>query len=169
MQSTIPFRGFYNSIHDAAFDSALEQEGREVGDVDWSRVFHAYAAEFAKQFLHEINIQGQFDLLESPREYNFTTDRIFVDIPLPEVVRMRAEVDPETLSRVAAERHTSRPGFLSYYSPRVESWGPVDDWDCNQVGTLVQAYAEHRGEIDIDHSIAEALVASGVVDDLIQA
>ena len=114
MQATIPFHGFYNSLHDAAFDSALEQEGREVGDVDWRKAFHGYAAEFAKQFLREINIQGQFDRLESPREYNFTTDRIFVDIPLPEVVRMLAEVDPETLNRVAEERHASRSGFFSF-------------------------------------------------------
>ena len=169
MQSTIPFHGFYNSIHDAYFDAALVESETYFDDVDWSRVFHAYAAEFAGEFLRRIKVQGQFESLESPREYNFSTDRIFVDIPANEVRRMLAEVDPETLSRVAAERHTSRPGFLSYYSPRVESWGPVDDWDCNQTGTLVQAYAEYKGEIDIDYSIAEALATSGVVDDLIQA
>ena len=163
MQATIPFHGFYNSIHDAAFNSALEQEGREVGDVDWRKAFRGYAAEFAKQFLHEINIQGQFDRLESPREYNFTTDRIFVEIPLPEVVRMLAEVDPETLNRVAEERHASRSGFSSFYSPRVGSWGPVETWDCNQVGTLLQAYA---GE-DLDWAIAETLECNGVVDRLI--
>ena len=165
MQATIPFHGFYNSIHDAAFDVALVESETYFDDVDWRKAFHGYAAEFAKQFLHEINIQGQFDRLESPREYNFTTDRIFVDIPADEVRRMLAMVDPETLSRVAAERHTSRPGFFSYYSPRVESWGPVDDWDCNQVGTLVLAYA---GE-DLDWTIAETLECNGIVDDLIQA
>ena len=163
MLATIPFHGFYKSIHDAAFNSALEQEGREVGDVDWRKVFFGYAAEFAKQFLHEIKVQGQFDRLESPREYNFNTDRIFVDIPLPEVVRMLAGVDPETLNRVAEERHASRPGFLSFYSPRVESWGPVESWDCNQVGTLLQAYAGG----DLDWTIAETLECKGVVSNLI--
>ena len=143
MQATIPFHGFYNSIHDAAFSSALEQEGREVGDVNWRRAFHGYAAEFARQFLRRIKVQGQFESLESPREYNFTTDRIFVDIPANEVRRMLAEVDSETLSRVAAERHTSRPGFLSYYSPRVncrvgssETW-PSCCWRCPPVNCRV--------------------------------
>lgn len=165
MQATIPFHGFYNSIHDAALNSALEQEGREVGDVDWRKVFFGYAQAYAAEYLHAACIVGEFERLESPREYNFSTDRIFVDIPADEVRRMLATVDPETLNRVAAERHTSRPGFFSFYSPRVDDWGPVESWDCNQVGTLVQAYADE----DLDWLIAGTLECNGVVSNLIWA
>ena len=163
MQATIPFHGFYNSLHDAAFNSALEQEGREVGDVDWRKAFHGYAAEFAKQFLHEINVQGQFDRLESPREYNFTTDRIFVDLPADEVRRMLAAVDPETLAQVAKDRHATRSGFISFYSPSVGDWGPVDNWDCNQVGTLIIAFVD---DDERDWQICEELECKGTISNL---
>ena len=159
MLATIPFHGFYESVH----MDALEREGENYPGADWRKVFFSYAAEFAQQFLRAAGITGRFESLESPREYNFSTDRIFVDIPANEVRRMLATVDPETLNRVAEERHGSRPGFLSFYSPRVDDWGPVDNWDCNQVGTLIIAFVD---DDERDWQICEELECKGAISNL---
>ena len=159
MLATLPFSGFYESVH----MDALEREGEEFPNADWRKVFFGYAKEYAAEYLHAAGITGRFEGLESPREYNFATDRIFVDIPADEVRRMLATVDTETLSLVAAERHTTRSGFFSYYSPRVDDWGPVDDWDCNQVGTLIIAFVDddERG-----YWVCGELECKGVISNL---
>ena len=145
MLATVPFSGFYESVH----MDALEREGEDFPGADWRKVFFGYA--------------GRFESLESPREYNFSTDRIFVDIPADEVRRMLAAVDPETLAQVAKDRHTTRSGFISFYSPWVGDWGPVDDWDCNQIGTLVIAFVD---DDERDWQICEDMECKGTTSNL---
>ena len=159
MLATLPFSGFYESVH----MDALEREGEEFPNADWGKVFFGYAKKYAAEYLRAAGITGRFEGLESPREYNFATDRIFVDIPADEVRRMLATVDTETLSRVAAERHATRSGFFSYYSPRVDDWGPVDDWDCNQVGTLIIAFVD---DDERDYWVCGELECKGVISNL---
>jgi hypothetical protein len=48
----------------------------------------------------------------------------------------------ETLDRIAAARHTSRSGFISFYSPDWRSWGEIESWDHNQLETLLEAYID---------------------------
>ena len=159
MLATIPFSGFYESVH----MDALEREGENYPGADWRRVCYGYAKAYAAEYLHAACIAGEFESLDSPQEYNFSTDRIFVDIPAREIRRMLATVDPETLARVARDRHTTRPGFFSYYSPRVDDWGPVETWDCNQVGTLIIAFVD---DDERDWRICEELECKGVISSL---
>lgn len=156
----IPFSGFYESIHDSEIDRALEQEfsdssgnandglvSRAFDWVNWRAVHVAYAKAYAEQFSEEFEILGlEFESLQSPREYNFTTDRVFVNIPDSEVIRILAETPRTTLDAVAAEWFTSRSGFSSFYSPDVDGWGDLATWDHNQLGALVAAYVLHRRE-----------------------
>ena len=159
MLATIPFSGFYESVH----MDALEREGEEFPGADWRKVFFSYAKAYATEYLHAACIVGEFESLESPREYNFSTDRIFVDIPADEVRRMLATVDMETLAQVAKDRHTTRPGFISFYSPQVGDWGSVETWDCNQLETLIIAFVDddERG-----YWICGELECKGVISSL---
>lgn len=158
MITTIPFSGFYDSVHDDALDYAADQmfQHRETGEprhdltarlhfeCRWREVCEAYAKAYCEAFAAEFGIDLQFESLNSPREYNFTTDRIFATIDLDEVNRLLAEISMPTLRLKAKERFTSCSGFMSNYSPDVEDWGDVETWDHNQVGTLIEAWAEEQ-------------------------
>lgn len=153
--STIPFAGFYSSLHDMAFDDALEQifsdrdtgcevnhdlVHRAINVIDWKAAHLAYAQEFCDSFADMLGIKLKFDEMVSPREYNFTTDRIFVTMDEQTLLGLRARVDEDVLQETIRENHTSRDGFYSFYANSLEAW-PADvlQWDHNQVGTLMQA------------------------------
>ena len=107
----------------------------------------------------------KFGELNSPREYNFTTDRIFVKLPRSTVRRMRKEVDNTVFVRIARETFTSRPGFISFYPNNPYEWGPLDRWDANMVGTLLQAWIKTVGvEDSAESDICEAMRSDDVFD-----
>ena len=154
MLTTVPFSGFYNSLHDAQLDQALEQmfsdraTGCQVNSrlfneafsaVDWGFVHVSYAWAYVDAFAEEFKVSLSFESLRSPKEYNFTTDRIFAEISEDEVRRIFSEADKSLLTAITKEQFTSRSGFISFYSPDWRTWGDVLEWDHNQVGALLQA------------------------------
>lgn len=180
MLSTIPFAGFYSSWHDQNLEFALEMmfsddSGKPFPEllneaydrVQWHKVYLAYARMYCDQFLHHTGIKAKYESMESPREYNFTTDRIFVEIEQAEVERLFAAVDKDTLQKFVEERFTSRSGFISFYEPDFEAWGDVAEWDYNQVGTLVLAYAEQFIDVDDEYSLVEDANCNGWLDEMI--
>lgn len=85
-----------------------------------------------------------FEEMTSPREYNFTTDRIFCQVSGRVVKALFRVSKAEGHSRLEAcikERFTSRSGFISHYSNRLSDWlsKPLADWDENELGTLLRA------------------------------
>lgn len=90
-----------------------------------------------------------FSTMTSPREYNFETDRLFVDVSRAFIGRLWKMSKAEghaTLRRFIRDRFTSRSGFISHYRNRLEDW-PADlaDWDYNQLGTLLLACLDLSG------------------------
>lgn len=180
----IPFSGFYNSLHDGEIDTTIERmfsdhaSGCEVNrpladrffdKCDFGAVHRAYAADYAARFGKEFDISLQFESMESPKYYNYTTDRIFVHIEGEEVQRLYAATDKAALAEAAREMFTSCDGFISSYSPDVESWGDVSTWDHNQILCLLRTYAnqEHpNGEFDdyAEYSLMEDCFCNGNLD-----
>ena len=158
MKTTIPFQGFYNSAHDAALDDAEAQLFQnDNGDthhrlrehfrsaVDYLKVHREYAKAYTENFAKHVGLKSlTINELASPREYNFTADRICCNISSAEVRKMRREVTEVGLEYVAARRHTSYDGFHSFYNCNTKTWGHVDTWDDNQVGTLLEAWVFER-------------------------
>lgn len=151
----IPFSGFYNSWHDDAIERELQQifsdengcnyhsELWQIGfdGCDHSSVFLDYSRDYVESFATECGIySARFSGMESPREYNFSSDRVFAKITLSELRRIHAATDSDTLDAMARERFTSRSGFISSYSNDPKEWGDLADWDHNQTGTLIRAY-----------------------------
>lgn len=185
MLTTIPFSGFYQSFHDADLDDALQQMftnwetgvcndklfARAYDMVRWSLVHANYAAAYAKGLADEFKIAMTFVNLDSPREYNFETDRIFCEISLDEVKRLRAETSEKPFRDLARARFTSRSGFISFYSPDVDEWGDIEGWDLNQVGTLLEAYIEEqhgdRFDQQAELDIMESARCNGRLDEWI--
>lgn len=179
----IPFAGFYYSDHDAEFDRALEmmvsdESGchpvhpditmRLFDRIDWRMAHVSYARQFALDWCEHFGIKGaEFEELNSPREYNFTTDRIFVRIPESEIARIHAETAPAVLCDVAREEFTSRSGFFSFYSNDPESWGELAEWDHNQRYALLIAYARQREPEFEEFSLCEDYSGNGMIDNWI--
>lgn len=155
LTAALPFAGFYGSQHDAELNYATEAmfandqgernaglAARVSGTCHWTEVHWAYAKEFAESYCEEVGIRdARFESMNSPRFYNFETDRLFIELPPQEAQRLMRETSTASLDQVASERHTSRSGFISFYSPHWRIWGDVERWDCNQLQTLVEAYA----------------------------
>lgn len=180
MLSTIPFSGFYDSCHDAAIDRAIESHfENDSGEcnsdlinhfysndcIDWNEVRQLYAKDYTQAFAIASKLQITFDELNSPRQYNFTTDRIFVNITEESVKKLFATVDKDALHQRIKEQFTSRPGFISYYSSDLNEWpNDIAEWDHNQIGTLIEVSVEFDEE-----KYTEELSNSGEVDNWVSA
>lgn len=203
-EATIPFSGFYESVHDSLLDDALTQMvADDQGDVpefteglwehvDWRKVHEDYAKEYVEAFVEEFNsctglkIPMTLVVVDSPREYNFTTDRIFVNISEDSIRKMWKAVDKAELDKLIRERFTSYSGFSSFYDNSLEAWLAVEqrgwdkkkrkikvtDWDHNQLGTLIECLWEqcHLGSREgvwREHELMEHAIGNGVLDNLI--
>lgn len=127
--------------------------------VDYSKVHDTLARAWADTFAVFVNDNArpeglapfvfEFEKMASPREYNFTTDRIFCRVPLAQIEAMRAAVSPGTFAAVLREMFTSRDGFISFYSNDPDRWNakPLGEWDHNETGALLVAYVrDHYAE-----------------------
>ena len=158
----VPFSGFYNSIHDEKLIDLLEETLRDDhGDISFPNIFrelhnamnwevaqNQYADSWVAHLRIEFDIEGmEFDRLESPREYNFSTDRVFAKIPIEQVKRIDAEVDRTELAELVKERLAPRSGFMPFYSNDVDDW-PIDiaDWDHNRLSLLLECWLTRNGD-----------------------
>ena len=155
----IPFAGFYNTWHDAEFDQVFEYMFDPEGSgadyagplaqhffdtINWRAAQTAYAKDYAQNFAAALGCKVcEWEEMVSPREYNFSTDRLFAKFDAAELRALlaRAYIRSE-LDLVAADMFTSREGFISHYSHEVSEWGDIlEEWDHNQRGALLQAAA----------------------------
>lgn len=161
--TTLPFSGFYNTVHDGALDDALESVFQnDNGDIEnpdilqraqdatvWRIVQNSYAAEYTQCLAVEYNLPLVFESLKSPREYNFSTDIIYCTIAQEDVNWLFDTCDKNALAKLARETFTSRSGFVSFYSPDFEAWGETETWDHNQIGVLIRAHiADQNPDFD---------------------
>lgn len=193
----IPFAGFYESVHDDQINHEVEMMA-ESEDVDFEIVHDAinysmvrlnYAKAYAENvdawIAHEsrdpdgtnaVKLGFAFADLVSPREYNFSTDRIRVSLSMESVRQLWENVSPATMADVCNERHRSRSGFYSFYSPNFYTWGQIGEWDANQLESLFIAFLRDRMEleneselddkiIEFDHEMAGQAFVHGAVDE----
>ena len=157
--TTVPFDGFYHSLHDSEIDHALEIvfDIGGSGDVnpdileaardalDWPCIYEAYAKEYAESIGHEYDLELTFESLSSPRFYNFETDRAFSHISRDSLAKIWRAVPRDALRDAIRERFTSRDGFISHYPNSLDDWPRrLSDWDHNQIGTLLWVYLDHE-------------------------
>lgn len=140
----LPFSGFYESLHDQNLEDAIEQhfsydyetgEDKELGDdydqarwdadIDWGEIYKNYAKAYTEEFGREFGLDLEFVDLVSPKYYNFSTDRIFANVPLEQINKIRKEVEAhEEYADFIKERYTSYDGFSSNFSndSKDEEW-----------------------------------------------
>lgn len=184
MLTTVPFSGFYESLHDSEIDWTMEQmftddSGDQIypgldellwRDCDFRKVHLAYAQDYVEQFAREFNLKTlEWESMVSPREYNFTTDSLFAEISTEEFLDLLDTVDNDAFHALAKQNFTSRDGFMSWYSPDIGTWGPPELWDHNQVGTLLAAHAGPDFDHYAEHSLMEDARGNGDIDNWVCA
>ena len=193
--ATIPFQGFYNSLYSHAIDSEIENsidyyyKEYELTEAQRDTLangylekntseFYKYIAEdYAEAFIHEIEVEtelsldAKFESMESPREYNFQTDRLFIELPEASAVAFVNYIlanHKDELEKLIAQRFTSRSGFISHYDNTLEAWGDPSEWDYNQLGTCFEIFEYLEDEIYHSYNMFET-VSNGLADTLSDA
>lgn len=164
------FPGFYESECqyqlDRCFEMDLEHLESEYGatqdqidqfaelasdTLNWKAIHMSYAKSFVEGLnnLLEPGMDMQFEEMTSPREYNFSTDAIFVKMSQSALEKMLAETPKEALEKLIKAQYTSYDGFRSYYPNSLKDW-PADlaEWAEPQLGTLLEAFM--RETVDSD-------------------
>lgn len=133
------FGGFYDSIWSAREDDELDYVRDELGmehwegwEVDHEAYEQAVAEAYADLYLDRLNCALGLHLqrtkksveVVSPREYNFMTDRIFVEVEFKEIsiVKTLMKESRVALTKIIFKRHTSYSGFISFMSNRFDEW-----------------------------------------------
>lgn len=163
----LDFPGFYESWLSQGLDQAEEMEAEHIAEThgldpstvaeamyecsDHAKGFDLIAREYVdwlNHVLEDTGIELTFHDVESPREYNFSTDVLFVTVNDP--ARILQLIEHERFAALIEEQFTSRSGFISFYSNDVEEWldKPFDEWDHNEVGTLLTAFIAQRAEAE---------------------
>ncbi len=141
------FSGFYESIHSSVFDSEEEcimedYEGKSWDDFRWEYDHLSYCKNYVNAVNSILELKLEFVEMTSPREYNFSTDRIFCKINKSDLKKLKTVLNSEEMKNLVKRRFTSRDGFMSFYSNDIEEWKekPLKDWDYNELGTLLEAW-----------------------------
>jgi hypothetical protein len=186
----IPFAGFYcsfhedevNREHESFVDWFTDESGENIPEslsdaffthANWENGRHDYANEYAESFLEYYGLGGEFTGMESPRFYNFSTDRVFVKVDRDTIARLWKETDRGLFVKYVNRRHTSRDGFISHYSNDWHNWGRLSNWDHNQLNTLLLAWLETYDGKEFDQweeiSLMENYMCNGGVAIAIQS
>lgn len=107
------------------------------------------------------SIHMKFESMDSPREYNFATDRVYGTVPLAIIYLLfrKSRANGHAAFRATIEeRFTSYDGFRSHYSNHLADWleKPLRDYDHNELGTLLIA-AMRLASGDTDSDMRERL------------
>lgn len=157
LEVALPFHGFCESIYTSMMDSGIEstieyyceenpdcKEWIEENGWGYQNLTNEKCFEISKSFCDTVadhlSIELQFVAMDSPREYNFATDRVFANIARSDIARLvrinRAD-DWHEFDQYLKDNFTSYDGFMSHYSNRRDTWGLVETWDHNQLGALL--------------------------------
>lgn len=132
------FHGFYESIWSNLADDSMQRDIEERGITkgeDWScnyREFEMAVVErYTDMYLDVVNSELDFGVikkgkpeLDSPRYYNYRTDRIYVDVEFRAVRKLRVLMKKweKELRKLIRDHHTSRDGFISFMSNDFDEW-----------------------------------------------
>ena len=185
LESTIPFDGFYNSYISSDIEHQIgqqiewdtdiydlnEDEQQILEDnylsVNRSSFYNEIAKHYSDLYIDALNerlegfrLNAKFKLLTSPREYNFETDRIFIDIEKDhaiDFIKYIIKNYKKELEEKIKQRFTSRDGFWSHYKNGLDLWTQdYSEWDCNMIGTCFELF--DFDELHFYESLSETII-----------
>ena len=182
LESTIPFDGFYESFISDDIDHQIGQQIEWDSDtfdlneseeeiiqnnyltVNTSYFYNQIAEDYTNFYIDALNerlkgftLKATYKCFESPREYNFETDRIFIEIEenhAIDFIKYIIKNYKKELENKIKDRFTSRSGFWSHYKNGLDLWTKdYSKWDHNQIGTCFELF--YLEEEDINYSLRE--------------
>ena len=190
--ATIPFQGFYDSLYSYSIEGEIENTAEWYADEyqlsekqqetlangylekNRSQFYYHVSKDYAEGFINEVeketglSLNASFESMESPREYNFATDRIFIELPEESAIAFIDYIlanHKQELEDLIKQRFTSCDGFWSNYKNTLEAWGNPSSWDYNQLGTCFEIFAYLEDSIYDCYSIYES-IGNGLQDTL---
>ena len=184
LESTIPFDGFYESFISADIDHQIGQQIEWDSDiydlneceeeilynnyltVNTSYFYNQIAEDYTNFYIDALNerlegftLKATYKCFESPREYNFETDRIFIEIEenhAVDFIEYIVKNYKKELENRIEDRFRSRSGFISFYKNSIDLWAKdFKEWDCNMIGTCFELF--DLEEEEINYSLREYL------------
>ena len=113
---SLNFGGFYHSEHSETIENNIEAYGYDWEDVDYEKTHLNYCNSYLNKLSEELEINLKFIQLDSPREYNFVTDKIVCSISNKDFKALLNTYDAKGLFDYIEENSKSRSGFTSFYS-----------------------------------------------------
>ena len=119
---SLAFGGFYHSEHSENIDNNIELYGYDWEEVDYKNTYINYCNAYLNRLSEELEINLKFIQLDSPREYNFVTDKILCSISESDFNNLLNTYDfgilgnTKELFNYIEEHSKSRDGFSSFYS-----------------------------------------------------
>lgn len=104
--------------------------------------------------------------MDSPREYNFSTDQVdcYVNESFVEwLFQQSKKAGHGELIKTLERRHKSRDGFISFYSHRLADWlaKPVSEWDYHELRSLLESVFPALNDPDSAWEIEQSLHENG--------
>ena len=184
LETTIPFDGFYNSCISADIEREIDcltqyySESYELNDNEEQLLSNSFLSvnninfynEICKDYvsfyidklnetLKDFTLKATYKCFISPKEYNFETDRIFIEIEenhCIDFIKYIIKNYKKKLEKKIQDRFTSRSGFISSYKNSLHLWTKdFKEWDCNMIGTCFELF--DLEEEDINYSLREYL------------
>ena len=171
----IPFCGFYESAATDLIDQEIESAFTDVETDDSTEIpddfynkwdhrpvavaFSKYYVQMFTEYLKDntgLDIKLFFEELDSPKFYNYETDRIFCKISREDLKKLWAAVDMGELARTVHDRFTDRSGFISHYPNKLSEgvWlKDVTEWDLAQTETLFLALFRQNDIENINYDL----------------
>ena len=191
LESTIPFDGFYESYISADIDHQIGQQIEWDSDiydlneteeeilynnylsVNTSYFYDQIAEDYTNFYIDALNerlegftLKATYKCFESPKEYNFSTDRIFIEIEenhAVDFIKFIVKNYQKELEKKIEDRFRSRSGFISFYKNSIDLWTKdFKEWDCNMIGTCFDLF--NLEEEDINYSLREYLTESIMIN-----
>jgi len=159
------FPGFYNSVlqysneeNDIEYYNDENGTNYDYDDFEWD--YKEYEKRVSKSFVNRlefelntfINVKINFQEIISPKEYNFTTDSVNVEIKvnLKELIGLISD-RKELATKYFKDKYTSCSGFISFHSNDIDDWlniAYIKENEGHRVGSLLECLATL--EIDED-------------------
>lgn len=185
LETTIPFEGFYNSFISADIENEIELDTEYYSElydlnefeeellcnsflnINSYKFYNQIAKDYTNFYIDALNeklkgftLKATYKCLESPKEYNFETDKIFIEIEenhCIEFIKYIIQNYKKELENKIEDRFRSRSGFISFYKNSIDLWTKdFKEWDCNMIGTCFELFDIEEDE-DIVYSLREYL------------
>ena len=114
MEIQIEFGGFYG-YHEEYIDCKIQDWDIDVESVDWNATFKDYAKNWLHRFNSMSNLELDFIGIDSPKYYNYRTDKIIAYVEKHDENELMALVDDDEFYHWANPQLQDSSGFISYY------------------------------------------------------